>query len=915
MPRLALICLILFPLLLAGQVRQGEKLLKERAYEAAMEAFQAAGEADPAALLGQAKVYANSRYAGYDPQKAYGIVQGLLKNRAGLTENEAERAEKDLPISDIRRVAAGIESQQVRQLRKSEDLADFDRFFAGYPEASDRKQKEATKLRNELALAAIVQANDYATARDLTTAYELYTALSETGLKDTVLNRFLREYGWEAYDRFAAENPDSPYVIDAEKRKVDQLLAGDRVAPLMTYMRANNGSPFAYLVYEKSPDLALRAPDDLLGLQDWLTTFKQTDTTHWSAIYSNYLATWAGHDDLRGATYFQMLQLAKGKLSEEESLAAQQAALGILRTKLLAEGADRELLKALMPYVDPLTNDQELQSFWLTKYQGLYGREQGAIRYRADYPATIMGDRIEQELADIEAERRLNAEQLLEKRKELARADSERTGWNYKNHEAWRKAQRKRIATGQSPQPYLLPFTVNSEYGEYKANETTDGRNLYFTRNDGAEDIYRSRKSPEGEWEEAELVEDVSTEKRNESIQLVTVDGSEMLFFNNGRFYTTKKTATGWGEPVIVSQNINEKGWQADAWVSADNRTFFFVREVERRGKDMYVSRRGEDGDWGPARRLPDNLNTRLEDRSPVLASDLRTLYFTSNGHGGEGLSDIFVSERLDDTYLKWSDPRNLGSWINTPEDEWLIRLTPDGERFYYSSTWDESSDVFEIFLPTKVKPKAVIVVEGKVENKDGEGIATTIVWQDLSSGEILQETRSDPEDGSWVATLPGFGRDKVGYRISQEGYFSTSGYVLIDGQQKRILLDRPVKIYTPEQLREESIVLPLENLFFATGEYRLDSTSFPELNELADLILTASLCVEISGHTDNVGNPLDNLELSRKRAEAVLNYLLEKEIPADCLKSKGYGEAEPIANNNSLNGRARNRRVEVRFE
>lgn len=912
MLRLSMLCCIcLLPLLLFSQVKKGEKLLEDRDYAAAMTAFQAAGE-DPSGLLGQAKVYANNRFAGHDPKKAYEIVQTLLTAREAMSETDASRAEKELSIKDIRRVAAGIESQQIRKLRKSNDLEDFDRFFEVFSEASERKLKEAIELRSELAMRKILAASDYATARDLVAAYDLYTYWPERGLKDTLLNRFLREYSWADYPQFVTENPKSPYVLEGEKEKVDQLINGDKVTPLMRYMRTNNGSPFAYLVYEHTPTVALKASDDLLGLQDWLITFKQQDTTNWAPIFSHYLVTWAEHDDLKGGTYFRMIQLAKGKLSAKQSLAAQQPALAIMRSKLMDESATQDRFSELIPHVDPNMKDQELQLFWLTKYQSYYGRKAGAERYRKDFPATVVKDKIAEELAAIEAEERAAVAKLLAEKVELAQADYKRTGWNYESHDTWRKAQQKRIEKGQTPQPYLLPFTVNSKHGEYKANETADGKYLYFTRNNGAEDIYRSRRTADGEWDEAELVESVSTEIGNESIQMVTVDGTEMLFFNSGRFYTTKKTADGWGKAVIVSQNINETGWQADAWVSADNRTFFFVREDKR--KDMFVSRRDEKGEWGPAWRLPDNINSSRDDRSPVLASDLRTLYFCSNGHGGEGQSDIFVTERLDDTYRKWSDPVNLGKWINTPEDEWLIRLSPDGERFYYSSTWDESSDVFEVFLPKKVRPKAVIVIEGKVENLEGEGIATTIVWQDLTTGEVLQETRSDPEDGSWVATLPGFGRDKIGYRISQEGYYSTAGYVVIDGQQKKIVLERPMKIYTPEQLREESIQLPLENLFFSTGEFVLDSTSYPELDELAELLLTESLCIEISGHTDNVGGLEKNQELSQQRAEAVRDYLLQKGIAAECLTAKGYGENEPIASNATAVGRARNRRVEVRF-
>jgi len=105
-----------------------------------------------------------------------------------------------------------------------------------------------------------------------------------------------------------------------------------------------------------------------------------------------------------------------------------------------------------------------------------------------------------------------------------------------------------------------------------------------------------------------------------------------------------------------------------------------------------------------------------------------------------------------------------------------------------------------------------------------------------------------------------------------------------------------------------------LKNIFFDTDSFRLKKESFAELNTLVELLeKNPGLKVEIGGHTDNVGTEEYNLTLSEKRAESVYDFLVKKGIEKGRLRFKGYGFSEPIAENSTEEGRARNRRTEIK--
>jgi outer membrane protein OmpA-like peptidoglycan-associated protein len=106
-----------------------------------------------------------------------------------------------------------------------------------------------------------------------------------------------------------------------------------------------------------------------------------------------------------------------------------------------------------------------------------------------------------------------------------------------------------------------------------------------------------------------------------------------------------------------------------------------------------------------------------------------------------------------------------------------------------------------------------------------------------------------------------------------------------------------------------------LRDVHFETGKANITPSSYSRLNELYDaMVEIPDLVIEISGHTDNVGKPEDNLKLSQLRADAIRNYLIQKGISPNRIIAKGYGSLQPVAPNDTEAGRAKNRRTEVRI-
>ena len=248
----------------------------------------------------------------------------------------------------------------------------------------------------------------------------------------------------------------------------------------------------------------------------------------------------------------------------------------------------------------------------------------------------------------------------------------------------------------------------------------------------------------------------------------------------------------------------------------------------------------------------------------------------------------------------------------NSANDEASLIVSANGERAYYASAQEGGYGEWDLYmfdLPQELKPVPVNYTKGFVYNADNKkpvGAKFEIV--DLESGNVMVESYSDKMDGTFLVTVP-TGHD-YGLSVSAKGYlFYSANYHLPEGDTSAISFDVPL-----EPIQEGAAIV-LNNVFFDYNQYTLKTTSKMELNKLVALLMSnPNMQVEIGGHTDNKGGKDFNQRLSENRAKAVYEYLISKGIEQARLSYKGYNFSQPVADNATEEGRAKNRRTEFKI-
>jgi outer membrane protein OmpA-like peptidoglycan-associated protein len=289
--------------------------------------------------------------------------------------------------------------------------------------------------------------------------------------------------------------------------------------------------------------------------------------------------------------------------------------------------------------------------------------------------------------------------------------------------------------------------------------------------------------------------------------------------------------------------------------------------------------------------------------------SDNQTLFFNSNGHPGYGETDLFFTKKNADG--TWGAPVNLGYPINTIDDEGSMIVAADGKTAYYASERSDSKgalDLYSFELREDIRPPKTLWVKGQVfDAKTKQGLPSSVELTDINSRQLISKVQTD-EDGNYLTTLP-VGKDYA-FNVNRRGYlFYSENYDLHENK-----IDSVFTANIPLQPIEPGALVVLKNIFFDTKKSDLKPESIVELNKLVQLMNdNPQLKILISGHTDNVGKPQDNILLSNNRALAVIKYLLASgQIAKERLESKGWGAAKPVADNTTEEGRALNRRTEL---
>jgi len=482
--------------------------------------------------------------------------------------------------------------------------------------------------------------------------------------------------------------------------------------------------------------------------------------------------------------------------------------------------------------------------------------------------------------------------------------------------------------------------TNSTENGEYKPTPSADGFYIYFTRSEnpdgmGGEDIYVS-EFRDGKWQMAENMGKVINTKGNESMNAISADGNRLLIFGNysqslgnGDIFYSDKTSDGWSKVKHLPEPVNSKNFESDAMITSDGNALIFTSDrpggtgdykekgTEMHGDtwgntDIYVSLK--DGDeWGEPINLGSVINTPYTERTAFLHPDGRTLYFSSDGHYGLGHLDVFKSVRLsENSWTEWSEPVNLGKEINTAGDDWGYKVATSGDLAYFSAVEGGAYDIFSITLPKELRPDLVATIRGKVTDEEGKTLEADIIWEDLETGKNVGQLKSDPRKGAYFIVLP-LGKN-YGYYAEKKGYYPVSKNVDVRDKSKPLNITENIVLISIEEMKAKELSVRINNIFFDYNKFELKSESFTELNRLAKILKESDLRVEISGHTDARGSDKYNLELSKNRAQSVVNYLISIGCRKENLIAKGYGETKPVSVVDTEEGYAQNRRVEFKF-
>ncbi len=502
---------------------------------------------------------------------------------------------------------------------------------------------------------------------------------------------------------------------------------------------------------------------------------------------------------------------------------------------------------------------------------------------------------------------------------------------------------------------------VNSIYDEYGPVISSDGQEMYFTSrrqyskkseksiidDKYFEDIYYSELVKDV-WSRAKRLDKKITGKNNTTnIAVVGLSPDKQKLYiykgdnKRGDLYVSTLKKGMWTRPKSLSK-FNSKYREVSMCISSDESTLYFISGNTKKGyggTDIYISRKNNQGKWGKPENAGNVINTFFDELGVSLGQNDSVLYFSSKGHNSMGGYDVFQSA-LSNVGL-WSKPQNLGYPINTPNDDVFYVELPDAKTAYYSSNRESGlggMDIYKIiylgaekdmlaadvedllagakkpydniyFAPLKkLAVDTSILMRGFINDSENQRpVIAKIELIDRDRSQVVATAISD-STGNYSVKLPE--TKMYGVEIVAKGYLL---YLDIVDLSQRTYDEVVVKNFLLDRVEVGAKVI-LKNIYFEFGKSTLKPESYAGLDNVVKLLQSnETIRIEISGHTDNIGSLKTNTKLSADRAKAVVDYLIQKGIAPSRLEYKGYAFSQPIAPNNTEEGRAQNRRVEFK--
>jgi len=514
---------------------------------------------------------------------------------------------------------------------------------------------------------------------------------------------------------------------------------------------------------------------------------------------------------------------------------------------------------------------------------------------------------------------------------------------------------------------------INSNADEYAEIFSADRKTIYFASRrelSKSSNAYKDGKFDEniffsslnnGMWMFATTAGKNLTSGLCEAPLYLSPTGEELYIYvgyeNDGNIKVSEKKKSKWKSPENVPFKINSGKTESSMTISPSGNEVWFVSGVRKDGlggKDIYMIKKLNERKWSKPVNAGSAINTPYDEESLRFSLRGDTLWFGSKGHNTIGGFDIFFSAK--DSTGNWTKAANIGYPVNTPWDELFFNPAGDSDSiFYFASNRPGSMGGLDIFEGWKIAPEPVIIpppVEvappkpdtivvrdtvvvikeivqapppvvvpeppketglyliGQIKDSEtGDPVMAKIDVIDLSTDMVVGTTASSDVDGGYRIKLP----EKKSYMVDLRG----SGF-LSDMKRINIPANYAEDVYKLDATLIKVKVgkkVVLNNILFETGKSILTTSSYTEIDRLVGILQDSpQMKIEISGHTDNTGSLDLNNRLSQSRAQAVVEYLVQKGIDRSRLEFKGYGPSQPIADNTTAAGRTKNRRVEFKI-
>lgn len=470
-------------------------------------------------------------------------------------------------------------------------------------------------------------------------------------------------------------------------------------------------------------------------------------------------------------------------------------------------------------------------------------------------------------------------------------------------------------------QPKNLGNLVNTADNEYFPGITADENVLIFTRlvNGRDEEFYRSFRS-EGKYSLAQNMGYPVNTERNEGTVSLSADGQYIFYTACNRpaahgscdIFLSKLEGNTWSEPINLGPPVNTASWESQPCLSFDGRTLYF--SSNRPGgygeSDIWYTT-FKNGRWTPPINAGPEINTAKDEQSPFIAKDDQTLYFNSEGHPGMGGIDLYYTRR--DADGRWQKPVNMGYPINSDKDETCIVISSNGKDAFMAREGEDSYgglDLYSFELYEAARPHKTGYTKGVVFDAiTRKKLTAKVELLDLETGRTVVESYSNRLSGEFLVCLQG--NRNYALNVSAQGYLFYSENFELKNQDAT----DPLLLSVPLQPITAGAKVILKNIFFDSDKYELKEESKVELNKLIQFLgSNPKVSIEIGGHTDNTGGREKNVPLSANRAKAVKDFLVQAGVPMARLTYKGYADTQPIAENVNPEGRAKNRRTEIKI-